>query len=73
VPFSQALGALALGSTQGSQVNVPQLISQGKFYYLLPHGFDAGVLLYYGSYRDFTNPNLNGILRSYSFYFGRAW
>jgi hypothetical protein len=71
--FQQALGALALGSTQGSQVNVPQLVGQGKLFYLLPHGFDTGFLLYYGSYRDYTNPNLNGILRSYSIYFGRSW
>ncbi len=71
--FQQAMGALALGSTLGSQVNVPQLIGQGKLYYLLPHGFDTGVLFYYDSYRDFTNPNLNGILRVYSVYFGRSW
>jgi hypothetical protein len=31
------------------------------------------LLLNYGSYRDYTNPNLNGILRSYSIYFGRSW
>jgi len=71
--FQQALSAIELGSTQGSQVNVPQFIGQGKFYYLLAHGFDAGVLLNYGSYRDYTNPNLNGILRVYSIYFGRSW
>ena len=71
--FGQALGAVGLGATQVSQVNVPQLIGQGKVYYLLPHGFDAGFLLNYGSYRDYTNPNLNGILRSYNIYFGRSW
>jgi len=71
--FQQALGALDLGATQGSQVNVPQFLGQGKLFYLLPHGFDTGFLLYYGSYRDYTNPNLNGILRSYSIYFGRSW
>ncbi|HYK91598.1 MAG TPA: hypothetical protein VE398_22715, partial [Acidobacteriota bacterium] len=73
VVFQQALGGLSLGSTLGSQVNVPQLIGQGKLSYLLPHGFDAGFLLYYGSYRDYTNPNLNGILRAYSIYLGRSW
>jgi hypothetical protein len=71
--FGQALGAVGLGATQVSQVNVPQFIGQGKVYYLLPRGFDAGFLLYYGSYRDYTNPNLNGILRSYNIYFGRSW
>ena len=71
--FQQALGALAFGATQGSQVNVPEFIGQGKLYYLLPYGFDAGFLLYYGSYRDYTNPSLNGILRAYSIYFGRSW
>jgi len=30
-------------------------------------------LVYYGSYRDYTNPNLNGILRTYSIYCGRTW
>jgi predicted CXXCH cytochrome family protein len=71
--FQQALGAIQLGSTLSSQVNVPQFIGQGKLYYLLPHGFDAGFLVYYGSYRDYTNPNLNGILRTYSIYCGRTW
>jgi len=73
VLFQQALGGVGLGATQVSQVNVPQLIGQGKLYYLLPRGFDAGFLLYYGSYRDYANPNLNGILRSYNIYFGRSW
>lgn len=71
--FAQALQAIQFGSTQASQVNVPQLIAQGKLYYLLPHGFDTGFLISYGSYRDYTNPNLNGILRAYSLYFGRSW
>lgn len=73
VAFQQALGALALGATLGSQVNVRQRIGQGKIYYILPHGFDAGFLIYYGSYRDSTNPSLTGILRSYNIYFGRSW
>jgi len=52
---------------------VPQFIGQGKFFYLLPHGFDTGLLVHYGTYRDFTNPGLDGILRSYNIYFGRSW
>jgi predicted CXXCH cytochrome family protein len=71
--FAQALQAIQFGSAQASQVNVPQFIGQGKVYYLLPHGFDSGFLISYGSYRDYTNPYLNGILRSYSLYFGRSW
>jgi hypothetical protein len=71
--FAQAMGAVDLGATQVSQVNVPQFLGQGKFYYLLPHGFDSGFLFSYGSYRDYTNPYLDGILRSYSVYFGRRW
>jgi predicted CXXCH cytochrome family protein len=73
VLFQQALGAIGLGSTLVSQVNVPQFIGQGKVFYMLPRGFDTGVLAYYGSYRDYTNPSLNGILRSYTIYFGRSW
>ena len=70
--FQQALGALAYGSSL-TQMNVPQLIAQGKLYYLLPHGFDAGFVAYYGSYRDYTTPSMNGILRAYNVYFARAW
>jgi len=73
VLFQQALGSLALGATLGSQVNVPELIGQGKLYYLLPHGFDSGFIVYYGSYRDYMHPELNGILRTFSIYFGRSW
>jgi len=73
VLFQQALGSLALGATQVSQVNVPELIGQGKVYYFLPHGFDAGLLVYYGSYRDYMHPNLDGILRTFTIYFGRSW
>ena len=73
VVFQQALDSLALGATLGSQVNVPQLIGQGKLYYLLPHGFDTGFLIYYGSYRDYMHPELNGILRRFTIYFGRTW
>jgi hypothetical protein len=72
--FGQALStALAPGASIYSQVNVPQFLGQGKLYYLLPHRFDAGLLLYYGRYRDSTRPDLNGILRSYTIYFARSW
>jgi hypothetical protein len=72
VLFQQALQALTYGSAL-TQMNVPQLIAQGKIYYLLPHGFDAGFVAYYGSYRDYTTPSLTGILRTYNIYLGRAW
>ncbi len=71
--FAQGLGAVGLGATQVSEVNVPQFIGQGKVYYNLPHGFDACLLGYYGSYTDFMYPNLNGILRALTVYFGRSW
>ena len=71
--FAQALSAIGLGATTVSQVNVPQFIGQGKVYYVLPHGFDTGLLVYYGTYKDFTNPGLDGILRSYNVYIGRSW
>ncbi len=71
--FQQALGALAFGATQVSQVNVPQFIGQGKIYYFLPRGFDAGLLAYYGNYRDYMHPNLDGTLRTFTVYFGRSW
>ncbi len=73
VLFQQALGALNIGATQVSQVNVPQFIGQGKVYLLLPHGFDSGILVNYSSYRDYTHPNLDGILRAYTVYVGRSW
>jgi hypothetical protein len=68
-----ALAALQLASTQISQVIVPQNIGEAKIYYLFPRKFNAGLLFYYGSYRDVWNPNLNGVLRTYSFYVGRNW
>jgi hypothetical protein len=73
VAFQQALGNLQLGSTQVSQVIVPQWIGQSKAYYLLPRKFETGFVFYYGSYRDYWNPNLNGILRTYDVYVGRTW
>jgi predicted CXXCH cytochrome family protein len=67
------LGALKLASTQISQVIVPEWIGQTKIYYRLPRGFDAGLLIYYGSYRDELNPTLNGVLRTFNIYVRRAW
>jgi hypothetical protein len=40
---------------------------------LFPHRFEGGVLFYYGSYRDYWNPNLNGDLRTLNVYLGRSW
>lgn len=71
--FQQALGNLQLGATQVSQVIVPQWIGQSKAYYRLPHQFEGGLVFYYGSYRDFWNPNLNGVLRTFNVYVGRSW
>ena len=73
VAFQQALANLQLGSTQVSQVIVPQWIGQSKAYYLFPRKFESGFIFYYGSYRDYWNPNLNGILRTYNIYVGRTW
>jgi predicted CXXCH cytochrome family protein len=67
------LGALQLASTQISQVIVPEWIGQAKVYYRFPHSFDGGVLIYYGSYRDVLNPNLNGVLRTFNVYVRRSW
>ncbi|MGA8224801.1 MAG: cytochrome c3 family protein [Candidatus Acidiferrales bacterium] len=66
-------GALSLAATQISQVIVPEWIGQAKIYYRLPKGFDAGLLIYYGSYRDELTPTLNGVLRTFNIYVRRAW
>jgi len=71
--FQSALGNLAIISTQISQVIVPQWIGQSKVYYDFPHGFEGGLIFYYGSYRDQLNPSLNGVLRTFNLYFGRKW
>lgn len=73
VAFSQALDNLRLGSTQVSQVIVPQWIGESKFYYHFPNKFEGGVVFYYGSYRDELNPQLNGVLRTFNVYLGRSW
>ena len=73
VLFQQALDNLRLGSTAVSQVIIPQWIGQSRAYYLFPHKFEGGVIFYYGSYRDYWNPNLNGVLRTFNVYIGRSW
>jgi hypothetical protein len=71
--FPSALGNVQFGAAQVSEVIVPEWIGQGKAYYLFPRKFEGGLVLYYGSYRDVFNPNLNGVLRTFSVYVGRSW
>ena len=71
--FQSALDNLALGATQVSQVRVPQWLGDGKAYYLLPYKVEAGAAIHYGSYGDYWNPNLNGVLRVFDVYIGRSW
>ncbi|HYA23487.1 MAG TPA: cytochrome c3 family protein [Terriglobales bacterium] len=73
VGFSAALGNLAFSSTQISQVIVPEWVGQSKAYYLFPRKFEGGLIFYYGSYRDYWNPILNGVLRTFNVYVGRSW
>jgi hypothetical protein len=73
VLFAAALGNVQFASTQISQVVVPQWIGASKVNYLFPHKFEGGLIVYYGSYRDFWNPNLNGVLRNFNVYVGRSW
>jgi hypothetical protein len=73
IMFGAALNNLQFSSTQISQVIVPQWIGQSKGYYLFPMKFEGGLVFYYGSYRDELNPNLNGVLRTFSIYVGRSW
>ena len=71
--FSAALSNLGFSATQISEVIVPQWIGQSKAYYLFPRKFEGGLIFYYGSYRDYWNPNLNGDLRTFDVYVGRTW
>jgi len=71
--FAAALGNLNFSATQISQVIVPQWIGQSKAYYIFPHKFEGGLLFYYGSYRDYWSPNLNGDLRTFNVYVVRSW
>jgi predicted CXXCH cytochrome family protein len=73
IMFAAALSNLQFSSTQISQVIVPQWIGQSKAYYLFPRKFEGGLVFYYGSYKDYLNPNLNGVLRTFSIYVGRTW
>ena len=71
--FAAALGNLGFTATQISEVIVPQWIGQSKAYYLFPRKFEGGLIFYYGSYRDYWNPDLNGVLRTFNVYVGRSW
>jgi predicted CXXCH cytochrome family protein len=71
--FSAALNNLNFSSTQISQVIVPEWIGQSKAYYMFPSKFEGGLIFYYGSYRDYWNPILNGVLRTFNVYVGRSW
>lgn len=71
--YAAALSNLQFSSTQISQVIVPQWIGQSKAFYLFPHKFEGGLIFYYGSYRDYWNPNVNGVLRTFNLYAGRSW
>jgi predicted CXXCH cytochrome family protein len=71
--FPSAMGNLNSISTQVSEVIVPQWIGQSKAYYIFPHKFEGGLLFYYGSYRDYWNPNSNGDFRTFNVYVGRSW
>jgi len=71
--FASALGNVQFAATQVSQVIVPQWIGQSKIYYLFPRKFEGGLVFYYGSYRDYWNPGLNGVLRNFNVYAGRTW
>jgi hypothetical protein len=71
--FPAALSNLQFAATQVSQVVVPQWIGQSKVYYRFPHKIESGLVFYYGGYRDYWNPNLNGVLRTFNLYVGRSW
>lgn len=73
VGFAASLANLQFASTQLSQVIVPQWIGQSKAFYLFPHKIEGGLIFYYGSYKDYLNSNLNGVLRTFTIYVGRSW
>ncbi len=69
--FQQALSTLQLSSRQISQVIVPQWIGQSKAVFTPPRP-GRGLISYYGSYRDYWNPSLNGVLRTFNLFVGRS-
>ncbi len=71
--FPSALSNLQFATTQVSQVVVPQWIGQSQVYYRFPQKFEGGLVFYYGSYRDYWSPNLNGVLRTFNLFVGRSW
>jgi predicted CXXCH cytochrome family protein len=71
--FPTAMNNLQFSATQISEVIVPQWIGQGKAYYMFPRKFEGGMVFYYGSYRDYWNPNVNGVLRTFTLYVGKSW
>ena len=73
VGFSAALSNVGFAANQISAVIVPEWIGQSRAYYLFPHKVEGGLIFYYGSYRDYWNPNLNGVLRTFNLYVGRSW
>lgn len=70
---TNALCNLFLSSTLVSGVIVPQWIGEGKLYYIFPRRIEGGFVFYYGSYRDYWNPNLNGDLHTATLYIGKTW
>jgi hypothetical protein len=68
--FSQALG---LASGPISLMDVPQSILGSTLNYHAQKGFDGGLRFNYGSYADRIRPDLSGVLRSYTAFFGRVW
>ena len=73
VGFSAALSNVGFAATQISEVIVPEWIGQSKASYVFPHKIEGGLIFYYGNYRDYWNPNLNGVLRTFNVYIGRSW
>jgi hypothetical protein len=71
--FPASLTNVQFAANQISQVIVPQWIGQSKLEYQFPRNFEGGLIFYYGSYRDYWNPGLNGVLRTFNVYVGRSW
>jgi predicted CXXCH cytochrome family protein len=71
--FRAALENIQTGATLVSQVIAIQWIGQAKVSYQFPNKFEGGLVFYYGKYRDQWRPNLNGVLRTFAAYVGRAW